>query len=556
MHRSLITLLLALLVSPSAPAPPPPELLTSPTFNQEGYRAAYRDAVSRGVDAPNPRFGPHRQPFGPNGVITTQRLDGAMNVPIFLVDFSDNMHATEASFFDSLGFAESTFSLARYYGEVSYGQLDIETVDWPSDVGWTRAPHTYAYYVDGYYGWGAYPQNSQGLCADVCNAVDGVVNFADYDNDGDGIVDGVNIIFAGPFDGTPNTIWPHAWSLPGDGALHDGVWVQAYSVQDEYNNTPGDQSADVLCHEFGHVLGLPDLYDYGYDSWGVGEWCLMGWGVYNGNGWSPAHLSAWCRAALGFVDPVVVTTDGWYTVPAVEQDGLVYRLWTQGQPSSQYFLVENRRPVGYDAALPSHGILIWHIDDLVGGNDNQWYPGYTQYGHFHVALEQADGLWELERYMSAGDGGDPYPGTTVNRSFTATTTPNSRDYANNDTQCAAELIPDSANSVDVYLRVGVPGSLDPMALQIDLISPTTARLSWAPVQNATAYEIWRSTSTLFPGHGAPWQTVSAPASSVDLTDGIGNPVLDYFYVGRARSGPAVSPPSNIVGETDFALTAP
>lgn len=556
MRRMMLLCLAALLAADAKAAPPPPRILASRAFDDAGYRSAYREANSRGLDAPNPCFGVQRRPFGPEGVISAARRDGTMNVLILLVDFSDNVHATAASFFDSLGYAHTTFSLARYYGEVSYGQLDIETVDWPSDVGWTRAPHTYAYYVDGYYGWGTFPQNSQGLCVDVCDAVDGVVNFADYDNDGDGIVDGVNIIFAGPFDGTPYTIWPHAWSLPGNGALHDGVWVQAYSVQDEYDNTPGDQSADVLCHEFGHVLGLPDLYDYGYDSWGVGEWCLMGWGLYNGNGWSPAHLSAWCRAALGLVEPVAVSADGWYTVPAVEQDGTIYRLWTQGQPSSQYFLVENRRPIGYDAALPGHGILIWHVDDSVGLNDNQWYPGYTQYGHFHVALEQADGLWQLEQHMSAGDGGDPYPGTMVNRSFTAATTPDSRDYANNDTQCAVELIPNSANSVDVYLRVGVPDSLEPMVLQIDLINPSTARLSWAPVENATVYEIWRSVSMGFPAHQAPWQTVGAPGATLDLTAGIGNPELNYFYVGRARSGSSLSPTSNIVAEQEFELSAP
>ncbi|MCU0610827.1 MAG: M6 family metalloprotease domain-containing protein [Candidatus Eisenbacteria bacterium] len=556
MRRLMLLFLTALLAVNADAAPPPARLLASPAFDDAGYRSAYRDAKSRGVDAPNPRFGPNRRPFGPEGVISSAHRDGSMNVPIFLVDFPDNVQASAASFFDSLGYAHTTFSLARYYGEVSYGQLEIGTVDWPSDVGWTRAPHTYAYYVDGYYGWGTYPQNSQGLCADVCSAVDGVVNFADYDNDGDGIVDGVNIIFAGPFDGTPNSIWPHAWSLPGNGALHDGVWVQAYSVQDEYNNTPGDQSADVLCHEFGHVLGLPDLYDYGYDSWGVGEWCLMGWGVYNGNGWSPAHLSAWCRAALGFVEPLVVTTDDWYTIPAVEQDGTIYRLWTQGQPSSQYFLAENRRPIGYDAALPGHGILIWHVDDSVGSNDNQWYPGYTQYGHFHVALEQADGLWQLEKYMSAGDGGDPYPGTAVNRSFTAATTPSSRDYANNDTQCAVESVPNSANSIEAYLRVGVPGGLDPMALTLQLISQGTARLSWAPVENAAVYDIWRSASPRFPAHQTPWQTVGAPGVALDLTAGIGDASLDFFYVGRARSGVSLSPLSNIVGETDFELTVP
>lgn len=551
-----IVLLIALLAVASPAAPPPPWLNASSGFDAAHYRASYADAAKRGVDQPNPRFGPHRAPFGPRGVISSHRGDGAMNVLILLVDFTDKVHATAAAFFDSLGYASATFSLAHYYAEVSYGQVSIVTVDWPSDIGWTRAPHTYAYYVGGYYGWGSYPQNSQGLCADLCAAVDPMVDFGDYDNDGDGIVDGVNIIFAGRFDGTPSTIWPHAWSLPGAGALHDGVWVQAYSVQSEYDATPGDQSADVLCHEFGHVLGLPDLYDYGYDSWGVGKWCLMGYGVYNGNGWSPAHLSAWCRAALGFVQPETVALDGSYTLSAVEQEPVVYRLWTQGQASSEYFLVENRRPIGYDAALPGHGVLVWHIDDTVSSNDNQWYPGHTASGHFHVALEQADGLWELEQYMSAGDAGDPFPGTAMNSSFTSSSVPDSRDYAGGDTQCAVESIPNSANVVDVFMRVGVPGSLDPMVLSLALLGPSVARLSWAAVPNAQAYDIWRSTASSFSAHGAPWQTILAPTTTLDFADGIGEPALNYRYAGRSRSGSVSSALSNVVGEHDFSLTSP
>ncbi len=547
------SLVLALSAVSAVAAPPPPRLLESPRFDASGYRAAHAEASLRGVDRPNPCFGPHRRPFGPEGVITTHRRDGTMNVLILLVDFSDNVHATAPAFFDSLGYAKAVFSLASYYREVSYGQLDIVTVDWPSAVGWTRAPHPYSYYVAGYYGWGFYPQNSQGLCADLCTAVDGVVDFSQYDNDGDGVVDGVNVIFAGPFDGTPNTIWPHAWALPGNGALHDGVWVRTYSMQSEYDVMPGDQAADVLCHEFGHVLGLPDLYDYGYDSWGVGTWCLMSYGVYNGGGWSPSHLSVWCRIAMGFVDPWIVTTDGVYAVPAVEQAPVIYRLWTHGHVGIEYFLVENRRPHGFDAALPAHGVLIWHVDDSVSSNDNQWYPGYTGFGHYRVALEQADGLWELERHLNPGDGGDPYPGTTVNRFFTASSTPSSRDYGNNDTHCAVEGIPNSADTVIVFFRVGVPQGLEPMQLDIQLLSPALARLSWAPVPNAAVYEIWRSLSPWPSLQGRPWQMVNAPATTLDITEGIGNPSSNYFYVGRARNGAVVSPLSNIVGEVDFVL---
>jgi M6 family metalloprotease-like protein len=454
MKFTVLAVLLSAFMTVSAIPPPP-------FFMEEGEGAgihmlshsqAYADARARGVDAPSPLYGPDNPPFGPEGSIGAK--DAGMNVLILLVDFPDNPAQTPAVYFDSLGYAADTLSLGSFYSQVSFGQIDIVTVDYPSSTGWYRAPETYEYYVGDNYGWGYYPANSQGMVEDLCELVDPVVDFAHYDNDSDGYVDGVNVIYAGTFDGTPQTIWPHAWSLPGGGREFDGVTVYSFSVQNEFENAPGDKSANTICHEFGHVMGLPDLYDYDYDSFGIGDWGLMSFGVYNGGGWSPAHLSAWCRISLGITDAVNVTSDGWYDVPPVEESGTIYRLWTGGAGGSQYFLVENRRPIGYDAALPGHGLLVWHVDDSVNGNDNQWYPGYTSSGHYHVALEQADGLWQIEQAQNYGDPGDPFAGSARNAgSFNFWTVPDSRDYDFQDTYTEVSSIPESADTVSVFFSV-------------------------------------------------------------------------------------------------------
>jgi immune inhibitor A len=476
----LVLVIVALCVATTAAAVPPPpsfyEAVQRGDVNLEAFAASYIDAKIRGVDAPNPIYGPSNPPFGPDGAISNSHghADDDMNVLILLVDFSDNVAQTPAVYFDSLGYAVGSFSLRNFYSEISYGQLDIVTVNYPSSTGWQRVDSTYAWYVNNNYGWGPYPRNTRRLCEDLCYIIDPIVDFSQYDNDNDGYVDGVNIVYAGTFDGTPSTIWPHAWVTYNPPYL-DGVTVWSYSVQDEYENTPGDQSASTMCHEFGHVLGLPDLYDYGYDSYGVGKWCLMSFGVHNGGGWSPAHPCAWSRVAFGFAQMTNVTADDWYDLPAVEDTGVVYRLWTNGTASNEYFLVENRRPTGYDAALPAWGTLVWHIDDAVSGNNNQWYPGHTSSGHYQVALEQADGLWELEQYIDAGDGGDPYPGWTNNQFFNVSTTPDSKDYLFVDTQVAVDSIPASADTVQVYLKVGVVGvAEEPVAL------PTVISLSASP----------------------------------------------------------------------------
>jgi M6 family metalloprotease-like protein len=436
--------------------PPPPwfmEGADSGEIDLQSYLDSYSDARLRGVDAGNPVYGPGNPPFGPGGALSM--TDDGMNVLILLVEFSDNLAQTQAVYFDSMGYAENTFSLKNYYSEVSFGQIDIVTVDYPSLTGWQTAPLTYEYYVGNNYGWGSYPGNSQGMVEDVCELVDPVVDFSQYDNDNDGYVDGVNIMFAGQFDGTPQTIWPHAWSLPGGGVTFDGVKVYSFSVQNEYDDTPGDKSAATFCHEFGHVMGLPDLYDYDYDAAGIGDWGIMSFGLYNGGSWSPAHLSAWSRVSLGITVPVNVTSSGFYSVPSVEGSGQIFRLWTGGSTGNEYFLVENRRPIGYDAALPGWGVLVWHIDDDVSGNNNQWYPGYTSNGHYHVALEQADGLWELEKGLGYGDSDDPFPGTPAQNAdtFNSSTVLDSRDYGFLDTQVEVSSIPESADTVSVYFSV-------------------------------------------------------------------------------------------------------
>jgi immune inhibitor A len=136
------------------------------------------------------------------------------------------------------------------------------------------------------------------LTEDVVYLADPYVDFSQYDNDNDGYVDALFVIHAGPgaeHTGDPNDIWSHQWNT-GYPPYVDGVYVTTYSMEPEYWSSPGDMTIGVYCHELGHVFGLPDLYDYGFDSQGVGRWSLMAVGSWNGPmGSSPAHPDAWSR---------------------------------------------------------------------------------------------------------------------------------------------------------------------------------------------------------------------------------------------------------------------
>ncbi|MBI4710124.1 MAG: M6 family metalloprotease domain-containing protein [Nitrospirae bacterium] len=383
---------------------------------------------------------------------------GNVNVLALLVKFTDKPSQVAAASFDTLIFGAAGNTVRVYYQEVSYGTLTLVTVNLPSSLDWGTAPNTYAYYTANNYGLGSYPRNAQKLVEDIVDLVDSYVDFSQYDNDGDGQLDALTVVHAGPgaeFTGSTGDIWSHQWGITP--RLKDGVYISNYSMEPEYMQTPGDATIGVFAHELGHVFGLPDLYDYGYDSAGAGDWSLMAGGSWNGtNGSSPAHFDAWSRSELGFVTPQVVSanTTG-VNIPAVETSPSVFYVWNSGLTNNEYFLVENRQKTGYDASLPGSGMLIWHIDENMASNDSQCLNmnNCSCPSHYKVALEQADGLLQLEKNQSQGNGGDPFPGTSNKTSFSSSSTPNSGSYLNCTSSVAVTNISASASVMTADIQV-------------------------------------------------------------------------------------------------------
>ncbi len=376
---------------------------------------------------------------------------GPINALAVVVEFADNTRTVTANFFDSLVFAGPVGgrgSVRDYYAEVSYGQVDIVTVNLPSSLGWRMAPQNYVYYTNGNYCMGlTYPNNCQKLAEDIVDAVNGVVDFSQYDNDGDGYAEPIMLVHSGPgaeFTGSAWDIWSHSWVLANP-RNYDGVTIDRYVTMPEYWMTvsPGtsDMTIGVFCHEMGHGFwGLPDLYDTDTTSNGVGTWSLMSYGSWNGpnsGGWgsdgsSPAWPDAWSRIQMGFDSSRLVfgPSDNYTFRPVETNQNAVLRFKTTALQSMEYFLAENRQRFagGYDEYLPAGGLLIWHVDELMwsiyGGSDNDQECTTIPHcqgacagsNHYLVALEQADGFDHLENAANFGDGGDPFPGTS-NRTF-------------------------------------------------------------------------------------------------------------------------------------------
>ncbi len=368
-----------------------------------------------------------------------------MSVPVLLIQFNDHL-ATESvdSFDDMMNQTDyqGVGSFKDYFDEVSYGDLTVNATIFSvsSSVWFTSSQPKYNYRV----GDGDHDQAKRALRL-AREAVDEAelvgIDWSNFDNDGDGKLDILMVVHEGMGAecGDTSLIWSHHWYLSADNrdTTYDGVHINRYTIQPELSCGGEHIEIGVFCHEFGHALGLPDLYDIDGGSEGIGNWGLMGGGGWGGDGNSPerpSHMCAWSKIRKGWISPYLVDTTGRYTIPDVERYNTdnVFKLWTNGTVGPQYFLVENRQRIGFDANLPTGGLAIWHIDG------NQWSDKNTDEDHKLVDLEEADGDKDLDHENNRGDDGDLFPGNSNNQRFADDSDPNSNDYSNAVSRVAVE----------------------------------------------------------------------------------------------------------------------
>ena len=256
-----------------------------------------------------------------------------------------------------------TGSVVDFYYDASKGQFTPQF----DVIGPITLPNTQAYYGANTSSAGGSDARPREMVIHACNNIIGQVNFSDYDNNHDGFIDNVYVIYAGRGEasgGGTNTIWPHSWSIPVDmSPTYDGVKLSSYACGNELTSS-GLDAIGTFCHEFGHVLGLPDLYSTGYNATNhPGIWALMASGSYQNNSKTPPTLSAWERSALGWLKPTILEKSGDYTLPAtLLTTNTAFVIPTA--KSNEYFTLENRQQdMGdWDNYLPSWGMLVWHID--------------------------------------------------------------------------------------------------------------------------------------------------------------------------------------------------
>jgi len=393
------------------------------------------------------------------------------NIPVLLGKYAD----APGTFFSATDFQNLLFdnnptgSMKEYYDEISYGNFTLDG----STGGWYQSSYTMSQAKD----------NARLYVSEIAQLADADFDYSQYDNDGpdnipnsgddDGYVDGIAVVYSGCgaewYPGN-NNLWPHCSSLGSYAyttndisANGNYIIVSSYFVSPELYgggdcNTNLIRPMGVYAHEFGHILGLPDLYDRDDSSEGIGYWCLMAAGSWNGvAGDTPAHMSTWCKKEMGWLNPTNYSSDiDNVEIAQIENNPYAIQIWEDDYFHSRYFLIENRQLTGFDSEIPGSGLLIYHIDENQGFGHDSWSLGSANDNELSklVDLEEADGLDDLDSLVNRGDNGDPYPGSSNNYNFNDFSYPNSFGPGNVSTGITITNISnsDSIMTVDLQLK--------------------------------------------------------------------------------------------------------
>ena len=215
------------------------------------------------------------------------------------------------------------------------------------------------------------------MVKEACQLVDDSVDFKQYDNNNDGYVDFVYVIYAGYGEadgGDKNTIWPHSYWLleAGITCKLDGKYVDLYACGNEMDSrTNYHTGIGTFCHEFSHVLGLPDLYETtGYGTYKtIGAWSILDYGPYNNDGNTPPAYSAYEQFFMGWLMPRLIVDAENVELEELQASNSALLISSSDQHNligndpkpTTFYLLENRQQVGWDEYLPGHGLMLTKV---------------------------------------------------------------------------------------------------------------------------------------------------------------------------------------------------
>ena len=275
---------------------------------------------------------------------------------------------------------------------------------------------------------------SLSIFREALNEANAEIDFSQYDNNNDGKVDMVFFLVAGyssSFAGNNNGyLWPNASTMSYYNLSYDGKKLDRYACSTELYGfeaapvTVTVEGIGTICHEFSHVLGLPDLYDVDYNASGgqshdPGDWDVMSSGYEFNYGRSPVGYSFFERYALGWAQPKIITQEGSYSLQAVNitREGYILRT----PIDNEFFTIENRQLTGWDSYLPGHGMIVTRVDST---DVSVWTNNKVNCNPAHNYLE----ILRAGNSAYGASGSDPFPGTSGNLMITNESSPDLRTW--------------------------------------------------------------------------------------------------------------------------------
>lgn len=454
---------------------------------------------------------------------------GKVKLLLILMQFKDKSFtrskAEVEALFNQVNYTSNGYkgSVHDYYYANSYGQLSLEF----DIAGPYTTQNNTAYY--GNRGSSGY----QAFAREAVNAAAADVDYSNYDNNNDGEVDGLHILYAGYGEeatGNANLIWSHK-SIISPTIRHDGTNISVYSCSPELRGSSGGRLTfiGVICHELGHVFGAPDFYDTDYESSGgeypgTGEWDLMGSGNWNENGLSPAHHNPYTKIFIYKWANAIDLDSACSVVMESSSDSpnSFYRYYTKTQ--NEYFLLENRQPSNFDAALPGRGMLIYHVHPSMtpeASNVNTTHP--QRMFPVNAGSSYRQPTSNASSYGTVSSGSCTFPGSRNKTSFTDNTTPAAISWNGENTEKPITDIVNN-NTLKTISFVFNGGVKEAGSFKGIANSSTSMKLSWLNYGNLPVMLVYSVDSTF----GTPSNSEYSAGSTIEG----GGTIL---YVGSSTS---------------------
>lgn len=407
-------------------------------------------------------------------------------------DVSETISQQEVSDFcnqPGYGGFDNNGSVRDYFYDNSRGKLTYTNVV----TQYYTAAHNRDHYTDPNISYG---QRAREL---IIEALDDLkakgFDFSQLSSDSNGYIYALNVFYVGQrVNNWSEGLWPHSWVLATDYNVGGGKKFRDYQI----TNMGSELTLRTFCHENGHMIcDFPDLYDYGYESAGIGNYCLM---CSGGNSKNPVQVCAYLKNEAGWATKVTSITPGsTATLAAGNNDFYIY-----AKNATEYFIIENRAKTARDTFLPDAGLAIWHVDENGSNNNEQM----TASQHYECSLEQADNRFDLENGTNGGDSDDLF-GHPYKTKFSDTTSPNSKWWDGSNSNLNIENI--SAPGATITFSVPATSGWINDKRIIDTYGHVSSKVAYAVIEGISG---WKQIAPISP-------------------DGVSN-VLDILKVAQAN----------------------